>query len=72
MISVFRVTGMAKGEKFAIDIASIDESHAKEKIFANLGSRFGAKRNEIKIHKIEKIPESETKNKVIKQLHGGQ
>jgi ribosomal protein L20A (L18A) len=72
MISVFRVSGETKGEKFAIDVASIDETHAIEKVYANLGSKFGAKRGEVKIEKVEKINVEDSKNRVIKQLHGEQ
>ena len=71
MISIFRVYGHAGGDKFSIDVAAIDESHAKEKVYANLGSKFRLKRNSIKIERIETIPVEKSKNRVIQQLHGG-
>ncbi len=70
MINVYRVHGTAKGQKFSIDVAAIDESHAIEKVYANLGSKFRVNRPAIKIEKIEVIPVEKTKNKVIEQLHG--
>lgn len=70
MISAYRVYGITKGERFSIDVAAVDEAHAIEKVYANLGSKFKVKRTAIKILKVDKIPFSETKSKVLKQLHG--
>ncbi len=71
MIRGYRVFGVVKGEKFSIDVAAVDKNHAIEKVYSNLGSRFGAKRTGIKIDRVEEIDLNETKNKVLKQLHGG-
>ncbi len=70
MIKAFRVHGFAKGEKFSIDVAAIDKEHAIDKVYSNLGSKFGVKRTAIKITDVEEITFNDTKSRVLKQLHG--
>ncbi len=72
MIKIFRVSGTMKGDKFNIDVSAIDENHAIEKVYANIGSKHGIKRREIKIKNVKTIDVSETKNRTLKQLHGGE
>jgi large subunit ribosomal protein LX len=63
-VKVYRVHGRIDKPQlfdpitFKKDIAAAKEAHAVEKIYAEMGSRHRAKRNQIKILKVEEVEES--------------
>ncbi len=72
MVEVYRVKG-SFGERmdkqvFTIDVLATKPEDAKEKIYANVGSKHRVKRRLIRIESVETIPANETKSLVVKQL----
>ena len=64
-VKIFKVTGridkpmLFEPINFKKDVAAMKESHAVEKIYAEMGSRHRAKRNQITILKVEAVVETE-------------
>jgi ribosomal protein L20A (L18A) len=62
---VFKITGridkpmLFEPINFRKDVVAVKESHAVEKIYAEMGSRHRAKRNQITIVKVETVMEEE-------------
>jgi ribosomal protein L20A (L18A) len=62
---VFKITGridkplLFESINFSKDVVAMKESHAVEKIYAEMGSRHRAKRNQITIVKVETVVEVE-------------
>jgi len=60
-VKVYRVTGRINKRhffepiEFSKEIAAVKESHAIERIYAEMGSRHRAKRHQIKILKVEEL-----------------
>lgn len=71
-VRVFRVTGkiMKPNLKttFQREVRAIKPEDAKEKIFAELGSRHRAKRFQIKISSVQEISLEEIENPLIRKL----
>jgi len=61
---IYRITGqidkpfLFEPIIFKKEISAVKESHALEKIYSQMGSCHRAKRNQIKIHKVEVVEES--------------
>jgi large subunit ribosomal protein LX len=74
-VNVFKVTGSFRKGKdvqvFTKEIIVNNKQEAEEHVLSILGSQHRAKRSEIDIEKIEKIPIDEVKNPIIKQMIGG-
>jgi len=74
-MTVFRVTGnFRKGKKrqiFTKEICVKNKQEAEEYVFSIIGSKHRAKRREITIEKIEKIPNDKVTDNIIKQMIGG-
>ena len=64
-VRVYRVSGRIDKKHFfepitfSKEIAAAKEAHALEKIYAEMGSRHRAKRNQITILGIEEVPQEE-------------
>ena len=64
-VKLFRITGridkayLFEPIKFRKDIAAAKRNHAIEKIYAEMGSRHRAKRNQIKILEVELVEPEE-------------
>ena len=64
-VKIFRVTGridkahLFEPIKFRKDIAAAKRNHAIEKIYAEMGSRHRAKRNQIEILEVEVVEPEE-------------
>ena len=64
-VKIFKVTGridkpmLFEPINFKKDVTAMKESHAVEKIYAEMGSRHRAKRNQITILKVEAVVETE-------------
>jgi len=58
-VRVYRVSGRIDKNTFSKEIAAAKEAHALEKIYAEMGSRHRAKRNQITILGIEEVPTEE-------------
>jgi len=64
-VRIFRITGridkahLFEPIKFRKDIAAAKRNHAIEKIYAEMGSRHRAKRNQIKILEVELVEPEE-------------
>lgn len=62
-VKIFRVTGEVRKPmqwepmRFSKEIAAAKKEHAVEKIFAEMGSRHRAKRNQIEIFNVEELEE---------------
>jgi large subunit ribosomal protein LX len=62
---VFRVTGEINKKKFFVpmtfsqEIRAVKMEHAIERIYAEMGSRHRAKRNQITIFKVEEVQPTE-------------
>ena len=74
-ITVFKVTGnFRKGKKsqiFTKEICGKNKQEAEEHVLSIIGSKHRAKRREITIEKIEKIPNDKVTDIIIKQMIGG-
>ena len=66
-VKVFRVKGEIRKKQFfepmifTQEIAATKEKHAVERVYAIMGSRHRAKRNQIAIQSIEEVPAGEKK-----------
>jgi ribosomal protein L20A (L18A) len=66
-VKVFRVKGEIRKKQFfepmvfTQEVAATKEKHAVERVYATMGSRHRAKRNQIAILSIEEIPAAEKK-----------
>jgi len=66
---LFRVSGevvkpkLFSPMKFTKEVQAASISHAKERIYTDLGSRYRAKRYEIKILKVEEVAPNEESSK---------
>ena len=64
-VKIFKVTGridkpmLFEPINFKKDVTAMKESHAVEKIYAEMGSRHRAKRNQITILNVEAVVETE-------------
>lgn len=64
-VKIFRVTGeihkplQFEPMKFKKEIAAAKKEHAVEKIYAEMGSRHRAKRNQVVILKVDELEEGE-------------
>ena len=64
---VFRVTGEVNKRKFFVpmsfsqEIRAVKKEHAVERIYAEMGSRHRAKRNQITIFSVEEVQPEEKK-----------
>ena len=76
MIKVFRLKGTfgQKGQlqEFTIDVRAMNSEQAKEKLYADVGSKHKVKRYLIKINSIEEIKPEETKSLLVGQLSEGE
>jgi len=74
MVDVYRVKGSfndsMKDQVFTIDVLESKPENAKERIYKQIGSKHGAKRNTIKILSVEKIAAKDSKSLTIRQLGG--
>lgn len=63
-VMIFKITGRIDKKhfleplKFSIDVRAAKESHAIEKIYAEMGSRHRAKRHQITILNVEEVEEA--------------
>lgn len=64
-VKIYRITGRIEKPRlfepirFSKEVAAAKESHALEKIYAEMGSRHRAKRFQIKILKVENVEEGD-------------
>jgi large subunit ribosomal protein LX len=74
-VNVFRITGnFRKGkkiQKFTKELLVKNKQEAEEHVLSIMGSKHRAKRKEITIEKIEKIPHDKVTDLIIKQQLGG-
>jgi large subunit ribosomal protein LX len=75
-VKVFRVTGEIHKPNlktsFKQEIVADKPEHAKEKVYAELGSRHRVKRYHIKIINIEEVPPDQITNPILKKLVSGE
>jgi large subunit ribosomal protein LX len=75
-LKVFRVTGEIHKPNletsFNQEIVADKPEHAKEKVYAELGSRHRVKRYHIKITNIEEVSPEEIVNPILKKLVVGE
>lgn len=75
-MKVFRVTGEIHKPNlktsFNQEIVADKPEHAKEKVYAELGSRHRVKRYHIKITNIEEVQPEEITNPILKKLVAGE
>jgi large subunit ribosomal protein LX len=75
-LKVFRVTGEIHKPNlktsFNQEILADKPEHAKEKVYAELGSRHRVKRYHIKITNIEEVQPEEIANPILKKLVVGE
>jgi large subunit ribosomal protein LX len=71
-LKVYRVTGEIRKPNlktsFRREILAAKPEHAKEKVYAEFGSRHRAKRFQIIIAGVEEVPAEEIKNPLLKKL----
>ena len=71
---VWRVTGEYKKKKrtftFRKEMIALKESHVRERIFSDLGSRHRVKRREIEIRTVEEIKPEEVTDLELRRVLG--
>ena len=72
MIKVFRINGAfgekANKQKFAYDVRALNVEQAKEKTYADFGSRHKMKRRCVSIKSVTEIKPEESKSNLVAQL----
>ena len=66
-VKTFKITGEVKKPRttipFALELRATKKQDARERVYAEMGSRHKARRLEIKLEKIEELKTSETETK---------
>jgi large subunit ribosomal protein LX len=74
MSKIWRATGAYKKNKrnfkFSTELLAEKESHVREKILSELGSRHRVKRREIEIEEIKEIKPEEVQNLNLRKILG--
>lgn len=75
-LKVFRVTGEIRKPnlktQFKKEIVAAKPEHAKEKVYAELGSKHRVKRFHIRISNVEEIPLEEIEDPLLKKFVAGE
>ncbi len=71
-MKVFKVTGKIFKPNLTTDfvreLVADKPEHAKERIFAEIGSRHRVKRCHMKVTKVEEVPVEEIQNPILKKM----
>lgn len=75
-MKIFKVTGEIQKPNlktaFQKEVVAVKAEHAKEKVYAELGSKHRAKRFHIRIDSVEEVPPEQIENPLLKKLVTGE